>query len=59
MADVTTYKRCISPHVWNNRVFHVGDTLPAGDAATTQNPQWWVALADADMTTDGKKQHQW
>lgn len=41
-------------------VVRVGDVRAASDPIVTANPQWWVALADADFTQpDGKKQHNW
>jgi hypothetical protein len=62
MADVTTYKRATMAYaaLASGVVVRVGDVRAATDPIVTANPQWWVALADADFTTsDVKKQHNW
>lgn len=60
MADVNTYKRAIATFASAGTVVHIGDVRAASDPVVTANPQWWVALVDADFTTpDGKKNHSW
>jgi hypothetical protein len=53
MADVTTYKRATATFIWNSQTIIAGQVRAATDAAVTTNPQWWVALTDAEFT-DGK-----
>lgn len=60
MADVTTYKRSTMTYAASfNVVVHVGDVRAATDPIVTSNPQWWVALADADLIDNKNKHHQW
>jgi hypothetical protein len=53
MADVTTYKRSTMSYCATGAVINVGDVRAATDPVVTANPQWWVALTDAEMS-DGK-----
>lgn len=57
MADVTTYKRCIHPFIYQGRTFTVGMCLPATDPGVANQPQWWVTLSDADFTSGKKGVH--
>lgn len=56
MADVTTYKYCIMSYATAAGSFHYGEVRAASDANVTAQPQYWVALTDAEMST-GKKNH--
>lgn len=50
MADVNTFKRCIMAYAVAGLVCNVGDLRQGVDPVVIANPQWWVALADADFT---------
>lgn len=51
MADVNTYVRCIMPHASQGAMHNDGEVRASNDAAVATNPQWWVALSDAVMTS--------
>jgi hypothetical protein len=57
MADVTTYKRCITDYIVGNTAHHVGEIRAAADAVVTASPGLWVALTDTEMSSGNKGQH--
>jgi hypothetical protein len=57
MADVSVYKRCIETYCWTTQTIHVGDVRLGTDAACVANPQRWVTLTDADLTSGKKGVH--
>jgi hypothetical protein len=51
MADVSVYKRCTETYHYLTQIIRLGEVRLASDAAVTANPQRWVALTDAELTT--------
>jgi hypothetical protein len=57
MADVTVYKRSTMNYFWGTSYCHVGEVRVGTDPTVVANPQWWVALTDADLTSGQKGIH--
>lgn len=57
MADVSVYKRCTMSYAYAGTWIHAGEVRLGTDAAPAANPQWWVAITDADMTSGRKGVH--
>lgn len=57
MSDSTTFKRAITAYANGTTVVHQDEVRAAADPIVTANPQYWVALSDADLSGGTKKVH--
>jgi len=53
MADVSTYRRCITAFSTGTVTCGVNEVRAAGDPLVSANPQFWSALTDAQMASAG------
>jgi hypothetical protein len=51
MADVSTYRRCITPYSKAGISFGIGELRSATDPAVTATPGYWATLTDAEMAS--------